>query len=179
MNEGVDYKGQLVLHFRRGYLTQDRAGFNIWRTESIPRTVPATQTAIIICDMWDKHWSRGAAERVADMAPYMNEVIAVARLRGVQIIHAPSETMDFYQDTLCRHRIRLTPEVPPPDDFERPSPPLPIDDSDHGSDTGKPSRAKFGRASTRRSRSIRNWTSSPTTAGRSTVSCTSKASARC
>ena len=137
MNEGVDYNGQLVLHFRRGYLMHDGAGYNVWRTESIPRTVPATQTAIIICDMWDKHWARGAAERVADMAPYMNEVIAVARLRGIQIVHAPSETMDFYQDTLGRHRIRLAPDVPPPEDFERRSPPLPIDDSDHGSDTGE------------------------------------------
>jgi nicotinamidase-related amidase len=137
MNGGVDYKGQLILHFRRGYLTQDAGGYNIWRTETIPRTVPAAQTAIIICDMWDKHWARGAAERVADMAPYMNEVVGMARLRGVQIIHAPSETMDFYQDTFGRHRIRLAPDVLPPEDFERPSPPLPIDDADDGSDTGE------------------------------------------
>jgi nicotinamidase-related amidase len=137
MSGGVDYKGQLVFHFRRSYLTTDSSGYNTWRTESIPRTVPADQTAIIVCDMWDKHWARGAGERVADMAPYMNDVISTARDRGVQIIHAPSETMDFYKDTLARHRIRLAPDVPPPEEFERPSPELPIDDSDHGSDTGE------------------------------------------
>ncbi len=137
MNDGVDYQGQLVLHFRRGYLTQAAGGYNVWRTEAIPRTVPADQTAIIVCDMWDKHWSKGAAERVADMAGYMNEVIAIARIRGVQIIHAPSDTMDFYKDTLGRHRIRLAPAVPPPQDFERAVPRLPIDDNDGGSDTGE------------------------------------------
>ncbi|MFN2203425.1 MAG: hypothetical protein ACK2UO_19675, partial [Caldilineaceae bacterium] len=69
--DGVDYKGQLVFHFRRSYLTSDSSGYNIWRTETTPRAIPADQTAIIICDMWDKHWARGAGERVADMAPYM------------------------------------------------------------------------------------------------------------
>jgi len=137
MNTGVDYHGQLVLHFRRSYLTQAVGGYNVWRTQTIPRTVPATQTAVIVCDMWDRHWSKGAAERVSEMATYMNEVINVARLRGVQIIHAPSDTMDYYKDTLARHRIRLAPVVPLPEDAERPVPPLPIDDSDEGSDTGE------------------------------------------
>ena len=137
MNDGVDYQGQLVLHFRRGYLTQAIGGHNVWRTQTIPRTVPADQTAIIVCDMWDKHWSKGAAERTAEMAPYMNEVLTVARRRGVQIIHAPSDTLDFYKDTLARQRIRLAPFVPPPEDADRPVPPLPIDDSDEGSDTGE------------------------------------------
>jgi hypothetical protein len=27
------------------------------------------KTAIIICDMWDHHWCKGASERVAEMAP--------------------------------------------------------------------------------------------------------------
>ncbi len=29
----------------------------------------ASQTAIIICDMWDKHWCSGATKRVIEMAP--------------------------------------------------------------------------------------------------------------
>ncbi len=137
MDQGVDYLGQMVFRFQRSYLATDDKGYSTWKSETIPRTIPADQIAIIICDMWDRHWARGAAERVADMAPSMNEVVDVARNRGVQIIHAPSDTMDFYQDTLARHRIRLAPEVAPPEEFERPSPPLPIDDSDEGSDTGE------------------------------------------
>ena len=30
------------------------------------------ETAIIICDMWDKHWCKGATSRVGEMAPVMN-----------------------------------------------------------------------------------------------------------
>jgi len=57
-----------------------------------------SQTAIIICDMWDHHWCKGAESRVAEMAPYMNEVVANARKKGILIVHAPSECMDFYKD---------------------------------------------------------------------------------
>ena len=56
------------------------------------------QTAIIICDMWDKHWCKGATARVAEMAPRLNEVLNIARDKGVLIVHAPSECMDYYKD---------------------------------------------------------------------------------
>src|SRR3954470_14624453 len=56
------------------------------------------KTAVIICDMWDRHWCKGATARVAEMAPRMNEVIKEARQRGAFIIHAPSDTMKFYAD---------------------------------------------------------------------------------
>src|SRR5436190_12294064 len=56
-------------------------------------------TAVVICDMWDKHWCKGASARVAEMAPRMNEVVAQLRQRGVFIIHCPSDTMKFYADT--------------------------------------------------------------------------------
>ena len=60
------------------------------------------ETAIIICDMWDKHWCSGATNRVAEMAPAMNEVISMARKRGVLIVHAPSDCMDYYSDHPAR-----------------------------------------------------------------------------
>src|SRR5687767_904096 len=44
-------------------------------------------TAIVICDMWDDHWCKGASARVAEMAPAMNDVVKRARDRGVFIIH--------------------------------------------------------------------------------------------
>jgi hypothetical protein len=56
------------------------------------------QTALIITDMWDKHWCDSATERVAELAPAINEFASIARSRGILIIHAPSETMKFYQD---------------------------------------------------------------------------------
>src|SRR5262245_7490760 len=57
------------------------------------------QTAIIICDMWDTHTCNMAAQRVTAMAPRMNQVISAARSLGVMIIHAPSDTMKFYEGT--------------------------------------------------------------------------------
>lgn len=41
-----------------------------------------SQTAIIICDMWDKHWCSGATQRVGEMAPKINEVITIGRQKG-------------------------------------------------------------------------------------------------
>ena len=67
------------------------------------------KTAIIICDMWDKHWCQGASNRVAEMAPVMNEVVKTARSRGVFIIHAPSDTMKYYEGTPERMRAQEAP----------------------------------------------------------------------
>src|SRR5216683_47966 len=57
------------------------------------------QTAIIICDMWDTHTCSLSAQRVAVMAPRMNQVVSAARSLGVMIVHAPSDTMKFYDGT--------------------------------------------------------------------------------
>src|SRR3954463_11828379 len=93
------------------------------------------KTAIIICDMWDAHWCKGASERVAEIAPRMNEVVQTARKRGVTIIHAPSETMEFYKDTPQRKRAQSAPAANPGEKIDRwkridtsKEPPLPIDD---------------------------------------------------
>lgn len=42
-----------------------------------------SQTAIILCDMWDTHTCQLAAQRVAVMAPRMNQVVTAARSHGV------------------------------------------------------------------------------------------------
>jgi len=60
------------------------------------------ETAIIICDMWDKHWCTGATRRVAEMAPVMNDVIAIAREKGILIVHAPSDCIEYYSDHPAR-----------------------------------------------------------------------------
>src|SRR5438477_13108536 len=62
------------------------------------------KTALIICDMWDAHTCRLSAQRVAAMAPRMNQVISQARSLGVMVVHAPSDTMKFYERTPWRMR---------------------------------------------------------------------------
>ncbi len=72
------------------------------------------QTAIIICDMWDTHTCLTHAQRVAAMAPRMNQVVSAARNLGVMIIHAPSDTMKYYAETPWRQRMELAPMVSSP-----------------------------------------------------------------
>lgn len=66
----------------------------------------ASETVIIICDMWADHPCKLAAMRVARMAPRMNEVISLARDQGVAIIHAPSSGVTHYEDTPYRARMK-------------------------------------------------------------------------
>lgn len=74
------------------------------------------ETTIIVCDMWDNHYCQNSAKRVQEIAPRMNRVLNAAREIGVQIIHAPSGTMDVYDSTPQRKRMKdarsATPPVP-------------------------------------------------------------------
>ena len=63
-----------------------------------------TKTAIVIIDMWDTHSCRSAAQRVVEMAPHVNRTISAARDKGVFIIHAPSDCMEFYKEAPQRQR---------------------------------------------------------------------------
>ena len=77
-------------------------------------TWEASKTAVVIVDMWDDHWCPNAAKRVAEMAKPMNELLRLAREKGLLIIHAPSSTVDFYRDTPARKRAKDAPTAKPP-----------------------------------------------------------------
>jgi nicotinamidase-related amidase len=79
-----------------------------------PVAWPAEKTAIIVCDMWDDHWCKSAARRVAELAGPMNQVLRKARSRGVFIIHSPSTVTSYYKDTPQRLRARQAPASPTP-----------------------------------------------------------------
>src|SRR5205085_4540525 len=74
----------------------------------------AKKTALIICDMWDDHWCKSAARRVAEMAAILNATVKAARQQGVFVIHAPSTCTGFYQDTPQRKRAQSAKFSPPP-----------------------------------------------------------------
>jgi type 1 glutamine amidotransferase/nicotinamidase-related amidase len=69
------------------------------------------QTAIIVCDMWDQHWCKGATQRVIELAPQINEVVTKARDKGMLIIHAPSETMEYYKNHPARKKAIEAPQA--------------------------------------------------------------------
>jgi nicotinamidase-related amidase len=110
-------------------------GSGEWREVSLQQSLPAEKTAVLICDMWDKHWCGGATGRVNALAAKMAPFLESARKQGIQIIHAPSETMPFYQDTPQRKRILAVGKIDPPAPLNLPDPPLPIDDTRGGCDT--------------------------------------------
>lgn len=96
--------------------------------------------ALILCDVWDAHWCRSAVARLEAMIPQMAAVTDACRERGALVIHAPSDTMAFYDGTPARERARAA-SAPLPDGMvERfqairaAEPPLPIDDTDGGCD---------------------------------------------
>ena len=72
------------------------------------------RTATIVCDMWDEHRWRSAAERVAEMAPRLSEVVSELRVHGSLIIHAPSSCMEYYVGTPARSRAIRAPHLAPP-----------------------------------------------------------------
>jgi len=127
----------ITLTLRQWQLIQDDAGHNQWQVQSEVRDVAAPNIALILCDVWDNHWSRGAVVREEKLIPQLNQTVAAARRRGAHIIHAPSETMAYYADHPARQRMLSTPTVEAPPDLPHENPPLPVDASDHGSDTGE------------------------------------------
>lgn len=101
------------------------------------------KTAIIVIDMWDAHWCESATQRVVELAPRMNEVLASARQKGIFIVHAPSGTMDYYSEYPQRKRAMELPFHAAPQGFPindwcyldpNVEEPLPIDDTDGGCD---------------------------------------------
>jgi nicotinamidase-related amidase len=114
-------------------------------------TWKASNTALVICDVWDDHWCKSAASRVGELTPAVDEVAKLLRKKGVLVIHAPSTCVDFYKDAEQRKRAKEAP-------FAKTSVPLatterwgtawnwpdgkregvlPIDDSDMGCDCEK------------------------------------------
>jgi len=110
-------------------------GSATWEEVRLRKDFPIPRTAILICDMWDKHWCSGASRRVEVLARKMAPVIEEARARGIQIIHAPSETMEFYKDWPQRQRMLRIAGIEPPAPLGLTDPPLPIDDGNGGCDT--------------------------------------------
>lgn len=127
-------KSELRLTLRRQRLAE-RNGYRIWQVETEAVAWSAAQTALVLCDVWDRHTCRGAEERLSRLVPRMNEVVRTLRTRGVLIVHAPSDTMPFYEGTPARARALAAPVVEPPPTLEHDDPPLPVDASDGGCDT--------------------------------------------
>lgn len=124
--------GLLKLHLRERQETAPGSK----QFKAVERTVEwdVLKTAIIVCDMWDDHFCKSAAQRVGVMVPRMNAVLTAARDHGVAIIHAPSGTVDMYAGAPQRLRMQQAAKSTPPfpvgkwcDLDPQREPPMPVD----------------------------------------------------
>jgi nicotinamidase-related amidase len=110
-------------------------GSGHWSEAQVDYVFDPAKSALIVCDMWDKHWCSGASGRVAALVRKLEPVLETARSKGFIIVHAPSETMSFYVSAPQRQCMLSLPAFAPPKELNITAPPLPIDDSDGGCDT--------------------------------------------
>lgn len=132
-HEGAQTAGEFTVRLRGR--VQPFKAFDSWQAVTLEHSFRRATSAILICDMWDRHWCSGATKRVGLLAKRMDPVLRTARDAGILIIHSPSDTMDFYKDFPQRKAVLQAPKVNPPVELDLKDPPLPIDDADGGCDT--------------------------------------------
>ncbi len=123
-----------------------------WNRVTQEQTWHAAETAVIVCDVWDKHHCLNAVRRLEEFAPRMNDVLKESRRRGAAIIHSPSDCMPAYEDHPARLRAISVPHdksAPPDVEFwcsKIPAEELaayPIDQSDGGEDDDPEEHAEW------------------------------------
>ena len=83
------------------------------------------KTAIVVIDMWDRHWCRTYTARVGSMVPRMNKTLDAARKLGIQVVFAPSDVTDFYEDHPQRKAMQAILAHAPPEKVAFNPPPEP------------------------------------------------------
>src|SRR5205807_2407128 len=106
---GAEAEASIALVLRDRIATGADAG--LFQVRERPQRWEPKKTAVIICDMWDLHHCKRAVDRVQEMAPRMNTVIAKLRDQGVFVIHAPSSCMAAYETTPMRQRAKNAPKA--------------------------------------------------------------------
>jgi len=101
-----------------------------------PLVLQPNKTAVVVIDMWDKHWCETYTARVANLVPRMNRALEAARKLGMCVVFAPSDVVDFYRDFPQRKAMLAVPRHPEPKrvGFHAPPPPGPTDCCECGPD---------------------------------------------
>ena len=135
---GPDRDQPVRVTARRRELALDERGYRDWRVIERPVDLHPERTALLLCDVWDHHWCRGAQERLEPLVPRIDRTARVAREHGMLVVHAPSSTMPFYAGHPARERVLQAPPVAAPAERAHPDPPLPIDGSKSSDTAGDP-----------------------------------------
>ena len=120
---------------KRRKISYDQRGFKYWEVTEESASYEPGEIAVVIVDMWDSHWSGGAAVRCAELAERVDAAVRIARNAGMLIVHAPSETMGFYENSPARRRALAAGPAEPEIKIEVKDYAQPVDATDGGSDT--------------------------------------------
>ncbi len=113
----------LAGQFHAAPLPVEPGPFNLRLQSRAPQTerlqwedvrVDPHKTAVVVIDMWDRHWCKTYTERVAGLVPRMNATLDAARKLGLQVVWAPSDVVDFYRDEPQRKAMVAVPNHPEP-----------------------------------------------------------------
>ena len=105
-----------------------------------------TETALVVVDMWDRHWCASATTRVAELATPMDQFVTAARAAGATVVWAPSDVTAFYANTSVRDRTLALAEAALPPNRPVVAPPLPLSTAtDGGCDTACPQGSPWRR----------------------------------
>ncbi len=66
----------------------------------------ANKSAVIVVDMWNGHHCKPAQDRAEKLAIKIESFLGKIRKKGVQIIFAPSDTMEYYVSSKNRKKIQ-------------------------------------------------------------------------
>ncbi|MCL2060293.1 MAG: cysteine hydrolase [Oscillospiraceae bacterium] len=116
-------------------LAYDENDCRYWKPVVKNASYAPSELAIVLVDMWDAHWAKGASMRAAELALRVDPVVRRARDDGIFIVHGPSDLMDFYTDSPARKRALDIEIVAPAKPVEIPDYPLATDQVGGGSDT--------------------------------------------
>ena len=117
----------VFLHLTLRRRVEDPKGSGHWKVVITEKGWPAAQTAIVIVDMWDYHWCETYAARTHALALRMDPVISAARANGVQIVHAPAQSLkaDEYRRSEFGQRALSVPRATLPNTRNLQSPAMP------------------------------------------------------
>jgi len=77
--------------------TEKTPGNNQWQEETIVKDFDTERIALLICDVWEKHWCKTMTTRTERIAYKAAPIVESLRNRGAKIIHAPSGCMEYYR----------------------------------------------------------------------------------
>jgi hypothetical protein len=83
-----------------------------WQRHETSEQWEPARTAVIVCDVWDRHHCLNAVRRMTEFLPRMNELLTACRNRGATIIHSPSDCMPAYGQHPARLRALQLPVAP-------------------------------------------------------------------